>query len=210
MGVKPKKYSYTCFLFHLYQISACGGQFINATSFALNLNQDFDDDMLMKHEGLILLKIALSIYSNRFFYDKFLLTIYLYPVEFGLISQNAIEVVRLKTKLLKKNPAKFPLTYCCLGIENIVFPLWISFRIIEQALNLDEPDGFCYYRHNLRHEISVSFKWQYGEESAEIRGGVTCSEKNSSTIFKYWTNSKGYKDILSENLLLKTSLIGYQ
>lgn len=77
----------------------------------------------------------------------------------------------------------------------------------EKKFNLDGPDGFRYYWHDIRKDKALFTKRQFGGGSAMVWGGFAAKGTTPIVFMQCKTNSQTYLDILAENLLPEAPLI---
>ena len=77
----------------------------------------------------------------------------------------------------------------------------------EKKFNLDGPDGFRYYWHDIRKESSYFSKRQFSGGSVMIWGGFAANGTTPIAYVKAKSNSEDYQDILAEKLLPEAPLI---
>lgn len=78
----------------------------------------------------------------------------------------------------------------------------------EKKFNLDGPDGYSYYWHDLRREPSILSRRQAGGGSVMVWGAFGFNGVTSLAIIDAKLNSTGYLDILENNLLPFGKLLG--
>ncbi|OXA48396.1 Transposable element Tc3 transposase [Folsomia candida] len=78
----------------------------------------------------------------------------------------------------------------------------------EKKFNLDGPDGYAYYWHNLRKSPEIFSKRQAGGGSVMLWGAYGYHGKTELVSIPPRTNSAGYQDVLKANLIRQGSKIG--
>ena len=78
----------------------------------------------------------------------------------------------------------------------------------EKKFNLDGPDGFSHYWHDLSRDPSIMSRGQAGGGSVMVWGAIGFNGVSSLAIIDTKLNSAGYLDILGNNLLPFKDLFG--
>ena len=78
----------------------------------------------------------------------------------------------------------------------------------EKKFNLDEPDGYSYYWHDIRDEKDIKFSRQQGGGGVNVWAAIGYNGTTELVIINQRMKSKDYIEILDMQLLVYGHLIG--
>jgi transposase len=90
------------------------------------------------------------------------------------------------------------LEFCQLNMSRDWRSLWFS---DEKKFNLDGPDGFAYYWHDMRCEKKIFSKRQGGGQGVMVWGAISVRRQSKLCFINQRINSESYQQVLENHLL---------